>query len=140
MRAVALPAGVRPARTKDLGLAVPEVVLHGDVGHRSVCEMRLPERQHGVVLGVPPVRYAVLLKGKNKAPDLVSGDGDCEMAVCVPILGADNDSEMNAEAAGQARKKRKNLPLVEGERRQVRARQGQHRDTNPSGLLVGLLV
>mgnify|MGYP005741124171 CR=1 FL=1 len=140
MRAVALPAGVRPARTEDLGLAVPEVVLHGDVGHRSVCEMRLPERQHGVVLGVPPVSEAMLLDGEKEASRLVRRHRESEMAVRVAPFGADNDSEMNAEAAGQARKKRKNLPLVEGERRQVRARQGQHRDTDPSGLLVGLLV
>ena len=82
----------------------------------------------------------MLLGVGSEASHLVRGHCDNEMAVGHAVFASNGDSEMNPEPTRQARKKRKNLLLVEGERRQVRARQGQHRNTDPSGLLARLLI
>jgi len=138
MGAVALLAGVCSLGAERGEGFVPHLVLDAGVGHPSVSERWVPQLQHGVVLGVPPVRDAVLLQIGSEAVNLVHGNSDHEMAVRLPSLGADNDREMNPQPARKTKKKRTNVALVEVQGRQVRVGQRQKRHTNP--VVLGELV
>jgi hypothetical protein len=100
---------VSPARTENVRLTLPEVVLH-DVEQRSVAE--------AVIVGfklkvpVPALPRRIRVKVQEEPVKLVLGNSDDEMAVGVPVLGADERGEMNASAAREPFKEALNLPPV----------------------------
>lgn len=137
MRAVVLPAGVRPARTENVRLTPPEVVL-GDVEQRSVSEAVVVGFKLEVPVPASPRRVPV------KVPEepllLVLGNSHDEMAVSVPVLRADNGREMNPSSAGEPFKEALNQALVAVQVREVPAGERDERHAHPSGLLGELLV